>query len=190
MALKRTKGGPSPTASAPAAPPCVMVIFGARGDLTKRLLIPALYNLAVAGLLADGFRIIGVDHGACDDHALRKSLGGFLESLAADPQSEFGAGKIDAKAWTWLADRISYLKGDFEAASTYAAIAERLNSGGADVCALFYLATAPRFFGDIVDHLAAAGLTGAGQGGFRRVVIEKPFGDDLATAKALNRPAS
>lgn len=166
------------------APPCTLVIFGARGDLAKRLLVPALYNLVVAGRLPADFKVLGFDHGQCDDAGLRHDLGAFLHQLAADPSSEFGAAKIDAKAWSWLADRISYQIGDFTDPAAYTALAKRLEPG---TSALFYLATAPRFFGEAVDQLGHAGLTRPPAGGFRRVVIEKPFGDDLASAKALNR---
>ena len=166
------------------APACTLVIFGARGDLTKRLLVPALYNLAVAGILPQGFKLIGVDHGQCDDAGLRKQLGDFLHALAADKNSEFGAAKIDEKAWSWLAGRMTYLIGDFEDPAAFARLAQKL---GPDASALFYLATAPRFFGEIVDQIGKAGLGRQPKGGFRRVVIEKPFGVDLATAKALNR---
>ncbi len=183
MAAKAAKGAAREPPGAVKAPPCQMVIFGAGGDLAKRLLVPALYNLADAGLLADGFRVLGVDHGAGDDASFRRDLGEFLQALARDPGSEFGAGKIQPKPWGWLADRLDYLVGDFEDPATYAAIGEKLKGANA----LFYLAVAPRFFGDVVDHLAKAGLTKEGAGAFRRVVIEKPFGDDLASAKALNR---
>jgi glucose-6-phosphate 1-dehydrogenase len=95
----------------PEAPACTMVIFGARGDLNKRLLTPALYNLAHDGLLADGFRILGVDHGDIDAGGLRKLLSDFLHDLASDPQSEFGKATIDAKSWSWLAGRMDYQRG-------------------------------------------------------------------------------
>ncbi|MGH7022906.1 MAG: glucose-6-phosphate dehydrogenase [Caulobacteraceae bacterium] len=167
-----------------AAPACTLVIFGARGDLTKRLLVPALYNLAVAGRLAKDFKILGVDHGQGDDAGLRDGLGSFLHSLAADKNSEFGAAKIDAKSWNGLAAQMSYQMGDFEDPATFKTLATTL---GPDRSAIFYLATAPRFFGEIIDQLGKAGLMREPKSGFRRVVIEKPFGDDLATAKALNR---
>jgi glucose-6-phosphate 1-dehydrogenase len=178
-----------PPSKAPVAPACTMVIFGARGDLAKRLLVPALYNLSDAGLLAKDFRVLGVDHGECDDAGFRTALGGFLKGLASNKLSEFGKARIDAKAWTWLADRMFYQIGDFEDDASYTALAERLEAlggaGGGSV--LFYLAVAPRFFGDIVARLHKAGLARAPRGAFRRVVVEKPFGDDLASAKALNR---
>ncbi len=166
------------------APACTLVIFGARGDLAKRLLVPALYNLAVAGHLPADFKVVGVDHGQGDDAGLRQSLGDFLSALAADKNSEFGAAEIDAKVWRGLADRMTYQVGDFEDPATYAALAKTLGPGRS---AIFYLATAPRFFEIVVDQLGAAGLTTQSKGAFRRVVIEKPFGDDLASAKALNR---
>ncbi|MEO8926535.1 MAG: glucose-6-phosphate dehydrogenase [Caulobacteraceae bacterium] len=178
-----------PPSKAPVAPACTMVIFGAGGDLAKRLLIPALYNLSDAGLLAKDFKILGVDHSPGDDDGFRKDLGAFLKELATNKLSEFGLAKIDAKAWTWLADRMFYQVGDFEDDASYAALAGRLEAlggaGGGDV--LFYLAVAPRFFGDIVERLHKAALTRAPRGAFRRVVIEKPFGDDLTSAKVLNR---
>ncbi|HEY7899578.1 MAG TPA: glucose-6-phosphate dehydrogenase [Caulobacteraceae bacterium] len=169
--------------SAP-APDCTLVIFGARGDLAKRLLVPALYNLATAKRLGGDFKIIGFDHGQGDDAGLRKELGDFLHQLASDKNSEFGAAKIDAKTWAWLAERITYQVGDFEKPADYARLAKSL---GGERSAIFYLAAAPRFFGEIVDQLGKAGLAQAPKGGFRRVVIEKPFGDDLATARSLNR---
>jgi len=181
-ARQKSDKASSAAATPPKAPACTMVIFGARGDLNKRLLTPALYNLTHDGLLADAFRILGVDHGDCDAKGLRKLLGDFLRDLASDKQSEFGKAKIDAKSWSWLAERIDYQQGDFEDAATYATLSKALKG---DV--LFYLATAPRFFGEIVEQLGKAGLLKEPAGGFRRVVIEKPFGDDLASARALNK---
>ncbi|HEY5072286.1 MAG TPA: glucose-6-phosphate dehydrogenase [Caulobacteraceae bacterium] len=178
-----------PPAAAPPAPACTMVIFGAAGDLAKRLLVPALYNLSEARLLSDDFRILGVDHSPLDDAEIRKSLGGFLKNLASSKDSEFGQAKIDPGAWKRIADKLFYQVGDFEDDASYRALAERLETiggkGGGSV--LFYLAVAPRFFGDVVERLAKAGLATAPKGCFRRVVIEKPFGDDLASARTLNR---
>jgi glucose-6-phosphate 1-dehydrogenase len=171
------------------APACIMVIFGAAGDLAKRLLVPALYNLEQARLLSDRFKVLGVDHSPLDDASLRTSLGGFLHTLARDPTSEFGQTTIDEAAWKRLAASMFYQVGDFEDDASYQALAGRLASlaGGNGGSVLFYLAVAPRFFADIVERLARAGLTKAPKGCFRRVVIEKPFGVDLASARALNR---
>ncbi|HEY1929346.1 MAG TPA: glucose-6-phosphate dehydrogenase [Caulobacteraceae bacterium] len=168
------------------APACVMVIFGIRGDLAKRLLVPALYNLGVSGLLADGFRILGVDHDDADDQTVRQDLGDFLRDQLATKGSEMGKGEFDENRWSWLADRISYHRADFEDAAAYSVIGGRVQALGAGN-ALFYLATAPRFFADVVERLGKAGLLGQGEGSFRRVVVEKPFGDDLQSARELNR---
>jgi len=166
-----------------------MVIFGAGGDLAKRLLIPALYNLAAAKLLSEDFRIVGIDHGAGDDASFRAGLGGFLKGLVSAKDSEFGGKTIDAATWDWLSQRMFYQVGDFEDNESYESIGKRLTAigqpDGGDV--LFYLAVAPRFFGDIVERLAKAKLMQAPDGRFRRVVVEKPFGADLASARALNQ---
>jgi glucose-6-phosphate 1-dehydrogenase len=169
----------------PPAPPCVMVIFGAGGDLAKRLLAPALCNLAQAGRLDDGFKVLGVDHNAKDEAAFAAALGDFLRG---EGDGASGPTKVPAAAWKWLQDRLFYQAGDFEDPATYSALAARLAalSGEGGGNALFYLAVAPRFFGDIVERLAAAGLTRGPPGAFRRVVIEKPFGTDLASAQTLN----
>jgi glucose-6-phosphate 1-dehydrogenase len=164
-----------------AAPPCTLVIFGAAGDLTKRLLMPALYNLSGAGLLAEGFKILGVDHNDNSDEGLRQDLTATMESFTKDATSEFHADHIDPKAWGFVRDRIHFLKGDFEDAAAYAALKDRIEGS-----VVFYLAVAARFFGPIVEHLGQAGLLKQQDGAFRRVVIEKPFGSDLASAQALN----
>jgi glucose-6-phosphate 1-dehydrogenase len=169
-------------ASPPPAPACTLVVFGARGDLTKRLLIPALYNLTDQGLLADGFSILGVDHNPGDADDLRAQLGGFMRGLVGDTASEAAETSLDPKRWQWLASRIAYQAGDFLDPATYTALAETLKGP-----AVFYLATSPRFFAEVVERLGAAGLLRESGGAFRRVVIEKPFGDDLASARALNR---
>ena len=170
---------------APPAPACTLVIFGAGGDLAKRLLVPALYNLAADDLLSKDFRILGVDRIDGDDASLRKGLGNFLHDIAADKNSEFGLATINEAAWSGLAARIFYQKADVEDEASYEALAARLKAlGSASV--IFYLAVAPRFFNVVIERLAKAGLLAEPSGGFRRVVIEKPFGHDVATAKALN----
>ena len=173
---------------APPSPACTLVIFGAGGDLTKRLLVPAIYNLADAKLLGDGFKILGVDRIDSDDAKLRADLGGFLKELAKTPGAEFGQSHIDSPSWKFLADRLFYQKGDFEDDASYDALAKRLaDLGGKNGSAIFYLAVAPRFFGVIAEHLGKAGLLKAPDNAFRRLVVEKPFGEDLDSAKALNK---
>ncbi|WP_082167694.1 glucose-6-phosphate dehydrogenase [Methylobacterium aquaticum] len=163
-------------------PPATLVIFGAGGDLTKRLLMPALYNLAGSHLLDDTTTIWGVDHGDGSDETWRRSLSDTMESFTKDETAEFHAQHIDPTAWGFVRDRLHYLKGDFLAPETYHAIAETISGN-----AVFYLAVAARFFAPIVEHLGQAGLLTQSDDAFRRVVIEKPFGSDLASAQALNK---
>ena len=142
--------GPSP------APPCTLVVFGAGGDLTKRLLIPALYNLTGAKLLAEGFRVFGADHNADTDQGFAKGLTAFMRTLVGDSGSEAAEPRLDKTRWSWLEKRLAYLTGDFLDPATYAALGARLAAldGGKPGGVIFYLATSPRFFGDIVDRLA------------------------------------
>ena len=180
----------APEASTPKAGPCAMVIFGGGGDLTKRLVTPALYNLATTSLLPDDFAIIGVDRADGSDETWRQSLSDMMQSFVGGT-GEFDPSQIDAKAWDWLKSRMFYLKGDLQDPATYEAVKNRLaeleNSHKTGGNVLFYLAVADRFFGTVVDGLGKAELTRT-EGGeaWRRVVIEKPFGHDLASAKALN----
>ena len=164
------------------APPATMVIFGIRGDLAKRLLVPALVNLRAAGRLGDDFAVIGVDHGDNDDAGIRRDLGAFRAAQAADARTP--PSDADNAAWDWLAPRIAYQRGEFTEASTFRDLAARFTAPGAS--ALFYLAVSPRFFPDIVEGLCEAELLKEDGGGFRRVVVEKPFGRDLDSARALN----
>jgi glucose-6-phosphate 1-dehydrogenase len=165
------------------APPCVLVIFGAGGDLTKRLLVPALYNLRRERLLPDDFSIIGVARADKDDESFRQ---GFDSSM-----QEFSNGSQNGADWTWLRERMFYLKGDFEDSNTYGALSERLARNGSKAQqggnALFYLATPPSVFAPVVFQLGKAKLLQESEGCWRRVIIEKPFGRDLQSAKELNR---
>lgn len=175
---------PAKPAGTPAAPPCTFVIFGASGDLTGRLLTPALYHLEREGLLDSGFEILGVDRVENTDEGFRKTLGEALHTLGTDAQNG-----IDEAAWGRLAAGVHYLTGDFADAGTYqklaAHLAEREGATGRSN-AVFYLAVAPRFFAPIATALSAAGLLEESDTGFRRVVVEKPFGTDLASARDLN----
>ncbi|WP_144113080.1 glucose-6-phosphate dehydrogenase [Paraburkholderia sp. BCC1886] len=177
----------SPAGKRP-APPCTLVIFGAGGDLTKRLLMPALYNLAVDGLLDDGMKIIGVNHGERETKEWVDDLHKSLQQFAADKASTFHAGKLDDKAWDWVAQRLEYMAGEFETDDVFTQLKQKLEkSSGGNV--IFYLAVSSRFFKPITEHLGGAGLlkeSDDGKSGFRRLVIEKPFGTDLASARDLN----
>ncbi|WP_462402744.1 glucose-6-phosphate dehydrogenase [Pseudomonas sp. Marseille-QA0332] len=169
--------------SIPAAPPCTLFLFGANGDLVKRLLMPALYNLSRDGLLDRNLRIIGVDHNAASAQAFADRLHAFMRQR--EQGGEGADRQLDDKVWARLAKRLDYLTGDFLDPATYAAIAARV-SKTSHGNAIFYLATAPRFFPEVARRLGEAGLLDESQGGFRRLVVEKPFGTDLASAEALN----
>jgi glucose-6-phosphate 1-dehydrogenase len=181
--------GEAPGDDAAVAPPCAMVIFGAAGDLTKRLIVPALYNLVNAKRLSGGFQLVGVDLADKTAEEWREDLTDAMKGFVAHG-GEFQADAIDQAAWRWLTDRMSYLQGDLEDPGTYWRLGEHL--AGLDETAgtagnhLFYLAVADRFFGVAVAGLGAAGLVTESDGQWRRVVIEKPFGHDLPSAKALN----
>jgi glucose-6-phosphate 1-dehydrogenase len=184
-----TETSASPVAG-PTAPPATLVIFGAAGDLTKRLVVPALYNLVRAGRLADAFSIIGLDSANLSTKSWRERLSDMMQSFVREGGSEFHAHEIDPTHWNWLAERMTYLQGDFTHPETYERLAKLLakqpacpgNVGNA----VFYLAVAERFFGEIVEQLGRAGLTRQSDHTWRRVVIEKPFGHDLPSAQALN----
>jgi glucose-6-phosphate 1-dehydrogenase len=173
------------------APPVNLFLFGAHGDLVKRLLVPSLYNLTRDGLVGDALRIIGVDHNKVTDEAYREKLADFMRELSAkntaSANAEGGEGPagVDPKLWDPLAQRISYLEGDFLDDATYQAIAQRIQSSGTRN-AVFYLATAPRFFCEVIRRLSHAGLLEENDSQFRRVIVEKPFGSDLKTAQELN----
>jgi glucose-6-phosphate 1-dehydrogenase len=179
-----------PPPKAKPAGPCAMVIFGAAGDLTKRLVVPALYNLSTSKLLPDAFALIGVDIADLSTEAWRKRLDEMMESFLSGG-GEFQADKIDKKVWNALLQRMTYLKGDFEAQTTYAQLGELLDETektyrtGGNV--LFYLAVADRFFGSVAEMVASAGLADEKEGKrWRRIIVEKPFGHSLDSAKALN----
>jgi len=163
--------------------PCVFVIFGATGDLTKRLLMPALYNLLANQLLPDKFGIVGVSNVEMSSEDFRKQLGSEM------PQ--FATTKVSPDLWKWFDNRISYMSGDFKDPATYQKLKTELENSdkqhGTPGNYLFYTAVSPIFFGEIVKQLAGAGLTKETDGRWRRVIIEKPFGHDLGSANALNR---
>ncbi len=170
--------------------PCMMVIFGATGDLTKRLLVPAIYNLLNANLLPEHFSLLGVSRSGESDEAFRDELNEFIQENAKKKNQEMGADTPGGKAWDGLLQRTHYFVGDFDDAETYAGLKakieelEKTYQTGGNV--LFYLATAPSFFAKIIKRLGEAGLSREDKG-WRRVIIEKPFGNDLKSARELNR---
>jgi glucose-6-phosphate 1-dehydrogenase len=183
-----TEGHVEGTAAKPAGP-CSIVIFGATGDLTKRLLVPAIFNLANAKLLPDNFSLLGISRSGESNEAFRDELNDFMKDLAKDGKTDITSAPA-AKAWKNILDRTEYFVGTFDDPETYKGLAAKIaemdkqyKTGGN---VLFYLAVAPVFFSKIVKHLGKAGLTKQDKG-WRRVIIEKPFGHDLASAKALNK---
>ena len=147
------------------APAATFVVFGGTGDLTKRLLAPAIVNLSQAGLLDDGTKLVGIGRSANGHEDLREALGEFVD---------------DKDAYGWLRERVTYLEGSFDSDELFDQV-----KGLGLKNAVFYLATAASFFGPIIEKLFDAGLFDEADG-FRRVVIEKPFGSDLESAHALN----
>ncbi|HEY1961644.1 MAG TPA: glucose-6-phosphate dehydrogenase [Rhizomicrobium sp.] len=169
---------------------CALVIFGANGDLTKRLVVPALYNLAKQDLLPERFAIIGFDHNEKSSEEWRSGLHDFLEQTVKSGSGEFEAKSIDEKVWQKLTSNMRYMAGDFLEAESFqqlrGLLAKTDREENLDGNAVFYLAAADRFFGPIVEALGKAGLAKQ-EHGWRRVVIEKPFGHDLPSAIALNK---
>ena len=163
------------------APPCTLVIFGAHGDLTKRLLTPALYNLFGAGLLDDNFKVIGVDRVDGSNESWRGELGQTMQEFTKDPDAEFYTPQINADWWNGLSGRMSYYKADFTDIGQLEGLKAHLSGN-----VVFYCAVAARFFAPVAENLGRAGLTQQADGAYRRVVVEKPFGSDLASARELN----
>jgi glucose-6-phosphate 1-dehydrogenase len=165
------------------AGPCAFVIFGASGDLTKRLLIPALYHLKRSHLLPEDFALIGVSRAELSDEEFRAGLADSLRELTDE--------HIDPADWSWLASRMRYMSGDLGDPTTYERLKALLRRTDIDHRTsgnyLFYLAIPATEFAKVVQQLGAAGLTQQDKGQWRRVVVEKPFGTDLNSAKELNR---
>jgi glucose-6-phosphate 1-dehydrogenase len=164
----------------PLPDPTSLVIFGAGGDLAARKLIPAVYNLSLAGLLPDQMRVLGVAR-RHDVHSFRKTA---KDAITAHSRTGF-----DEQAWSALESRLEILQGDFSNPELFKALAERLDRDDARLGRaqrVFYLAVAPTFFAPIAKSLAAVGL-GAGADPPTRLMIEKPFGHDLESALELNR---
>jgi len=175
-----------PQATAPrtgrSADPCVMVIFGAAGDLTRRKLIPALYNLAKLQLLSREFAVVGLARSPMSTDDFRKKASEDIKQFASEP--------VDPDLWEWFVRRLYYVAGAFDDKQVYPQLKEMLQKVDKDHSThgnyFFYLATAPDYFGPIVEHLADAGLMTEEDGHWRRVIVEKPFGRDLDSAVALN----
>ena len=183
MATTETQPAPTRPRVGRVADPCVMVIFGASGDLTRRKLIPALYNLASQQLLSREFAIIGLGRTPMSNEDARQRV--------TEDFKQFATGAIDSDLWEWFVRRLHYIAGDFDDPATYEKLRDTLaevdKAHSAHGNYFFYLATSPEYFGDIVERLAKVGLMTEEAGHWRRVIIEKPFGHDLDSARELNR---
>lgn len=166
--------------------PCAMVVFGASGDLTKRKLIPALYHLATARKLPAGFCVVGVSNTTWSNEEFRSRM-----REAVDSSDEVD--DIQESVWSSFAEGLFYLPGNSADLALYSQLSalltkldEERSAGGNR---LFYLATPPRIFIEIIEGLGNAGLARADRGTdtWKRVIIEKPFGSDLNSASELNR---
>ena len=171
------------------ADPCTMVIFGGAGDLTRRKLIPAIYYLAQQKLLPDSFALLGVARDPNTDDGFRT-----LMRAAMNESDEIH--RVDDGVWQWLCERTFYASGDFSADAAYGVIGQRLReiegrSAEPDRSRLFYLAIPPSVFETTLKHLCTSGLArrthSYEERPWVRIVIEKPFGRDLKSARALNR---
>ncbi len=159
-----------------------MLIFGASGDLTKRLLVPALYNLQCEGLLSDNFAVLGT---AMDGMSTEQ----FRERMTTEIQKFHTRKEFDKAQWDKLVSRFHYISGSFTDLKIYDGLKAKVKeldgqySAGGNV--LFYFAVAPKFFGTLCDNLHTQGFK-AGPG-WKRVIVEKPFGTSLASAIQLNK---
>src|SRR5437868_7074993 len=166
------------------ADPCVMVIFGASGDLAKRKLFPAIYNLARSHLLRDEFCIIGIGRAPVSRQEFQEIV---RESICRQEERQ---ADFDPALCDWVVDRVDYVVGDYREPKSYGdlkhTVIEADKQRGARGNYLFYLATPPDLFLPIVKQIDTCGLAKEDQG-WRRFIIEKPFGSDLRTAQELNR---
>jgi glucose-6-phosphate 1-dehydrogenase len=166
------------------APPTVVVIFGASGDLTARKLIPAVYNLGHDNLLPADFHLVGYGRKPIPDEEFR--------TLAAEAIKEFSRRELDESVWGRVAANTTYVAGGYDEPAAFERLAAHINAieqkTGRDVQVLFYISTPPSVFAPILLNLGASGLAAKhlGQPYHAKVIIEKPFGRDLASARALN----
>jgi glucose-6-phosphate 1-dehydrogenase len=160
---------------------CVLVIFGASGDLTRRKLLPAIYNLAETGLIPARFAIVGVARPSLTEADFRQQMRDRVTDAEGEP--------LEAEKWTRIEERLHYVSGEFHDDRLYQSLGALLSDLGARYSIppnyLFYFAIPPDLFPTVADRLAASGLANEGDG-WRRVIVEKPFGYDLESARTLN----
>jgi glucose-6-phosphate 1-dehydrogenase len=164
----------------PIPDPCIVVIFGASGDLAKRKLLPALYNLHVQGLIPDNTKIVGTSRSEIDDQGFRAQI---KQAILEHSRIE-----LDEKSWPSLAEDIHYIPGDVTDEDSMQKLREILSDmdaqHGTDGNRIWYMALLPQFFGNTAETIAKNGMLDTS--GWHRLVIEKPFGFDLATATELS----
>lgn len=185
-----------PRCQAKPGDPCVMVIFGASGDLTRRLVMPALYNLSRTRLLPKKFALIGVSRTPECAESWRANIYAALKGFVSSARREIGVDHVDEAAWKRIATNMSYVHGDLTKPEVYEklrrALDEAQKTHDTEGNVIFYLAIADQLFGPVVDQLGKAKLTEQSKGQYghrqfwRRVVIEKPFGHSLDSARELN----
>src|SRR4051812_34503370 len=161
---------------------CTIVIFGATGDLTKRKLIPALYNIAADGELPPAVTVVGFARRPKTDEQFRKEQ--------EEETRQHSRQTVRDEIWNTFSKSVFYHQSEFHDASGYKSLAERLDQidreRGTGGNRLFYLAAAPDQFEPILKNLKESGLSKAADGSWARVIIEKPFGTDLESARTLN----
>jgi glucose-6-phosphate 1-dehydrogenase len=173
---------PAPDLEEKPVGPCIVVIFGASGDLTKRKLMPSLYNLAVQKLLPKEFAIVGAARSDNNDEKFQQDMHDALE--------QYGTQKLDGNYWTEFASKLFYHCGHYDDKTSFERLKSRLEEidkqHGTGGNYLFYLSVPPDSFATIVEGLGAVGLTTEDANHWRRVIVEKPFGHDLDSARELN----
>ena len=164
---------------------CILVIFGASGDLTRRKLLPAIYNLAEAGHLPEKFAVLGVARPRIPEDEYRNQMRERVKDAEGDP--------LEADKWRRIEERLHYVSGEFNDPALYEHVAKTLGALSARYGIpgnyLFYFAIPPDLFAEVANHLAESGLAGE-KDGWRRAIVEKPFGYDLESARALNQRLS
>jgi glucose-6-phosphate 1-dehydrogenase len=166
------------------APPTVVVIFGASGDLTARKLIPAIYNLSFDNLLPADFHLVGYGRKPIPDEEFR--------GIASKAIKDFSRRELDDKAWGKVAANTTYVSGGYDEKAGFDRLADHIKDiekkAGSEVQSMFYISTPPSVFFPIIENLGASGLGGRylGKPHHSKVIIEKPFGKDLDSARALN----
>jgi glucose-6-phosphate 1-dehydrogenase len=158
---------------------CTLIIFGASGDLSQRKLIPAVYNLSVNRLVSAHLNILGIGRTSFSDEEFRQHVSDEVKELPA----------YDSEQWSDFSQRLSYLTGSYDDPHTYQQLAthlqKRTGNGGGQHNRLFYLAVPPKVYPEIIRQLGRAGLNRS-EHGWTHLIVEKPFGHDLNSARQLN----